>query len=53
MSELIRRATEQWLYRLPERPPRSGANLRLTTHRLGVKINDPRDLKRRIYDRDE
>lgn len=53
MSELIRRATEQWLHRLPERPSVTGARPQPTTHRLGVKIDDPSELKSAIYDRNE
>ena len=52
MSELIRRATEQWLQRLPAHPPKPGSEPPLTTHNLGIAIDDPRSLKERIYDRD-
>jgi hypothetical protein len=52
MSELIRRATERWLERLPDQPPKPGERVELPAFDLGVRVTDPRRLKEAIYDRD-
>lgn len=53
MSELIRRATECWLDRLPEGAVGTDKAYQPKTYRLGLKTEEPRKLKEAIYDREE
>ncbi len=53
LSELIRRATEQWLDRLPDPLDQPEGQARPRTYPLGLKVTDPRHLKELLYDRDD
>jgi len=53
LSELIRRATERWLDRLPDPGDSPSPAHPPPTFRLGVREDDPQRLRELIYDPDE
>lgn len=50
MSEIVRRATEDWLDSQPAGPPWEGA---IPVYDLGIRVIDPEELKELLYVREE
>jgi hypothetical protein len=50
MSEIVRRATEDWLASQPDGPPWVGP---LPVYDLGIRVTDPDELKELLYESGE